>query len=223
MNKGKLIIFEGIDGSGKSSQYKRICEKLDNKSVEYKRIVFPRYENESSALIRLYLNGKFGMHPDDVNAYAASLFFAVDRFASYKDDWGKAYEEGKLIIADRYVTSNIIHQGSKLPDDELIPFFDWLYDLEFEKLRLPKPDCVIYLDVDIETSLRRMKRRNEKNNSSSDIHESDIKYLERCLQVAEKACSYFSWKRIPYIKDGMERELTEKNEEIFSIVCNEIS
>lgn len=137
MAKGKLIVLEGIDGSGKSAQYRRLCARFDEAGMAYHHIVFPRYDQESSALIRMYLNGAFGTHPSDVNAYAASTFFAVDRYASYRTDWGESYENGGLILSDRYTTSNAIHQGSKLPEAELPAFFDWLYDLEYGKMGLP--------------------------------------------------------------------------------------
>ena len=152
MAKGKLIVLEGIDGSGKSAQYRRLCARFDEMGMAYHHIVFPRYDQESSALIRMYLNGAFGAHPSDVNAYAASTFFAVDRYASYRTDWGEIYENGGLILSDRYTTSNAIHQGSKLPEAELPAFFDWLYDLEYGKMGLPRPDLVLYLDVDLPTS-----------------------------------------------------------------------
>jgi len=218
MNKGKLIVLEGIDGSGKSAQYRRLCARMEKDKIAYNHIVFPRYDKDSSALIRLYLGGAFGSKPGDVNAYAASTFYAVDRFASYRDDWGKIYENGGLILSDRYTTSNAVHQGSKLPDDELPDFFTWLADLEYRKMGLPEPDLVIYLDVDIETSLRRMRHREQRNHSKADIHEQDIAYLERCLRTADLACEHYGWHRIPFQKDGVEREADEKNAEIYSII-----
>lgn len=223
MKKGKLIVLEGIDGSGKSSQYRRVCEKLEKNSINYNHIVFPRYSKDSSALIRAYLNGEFGTNPGDVNAYTASTFYAVDRFASYKDDWGTIYENGGLIISDRYTTSNAIHQGSKLPDDELFDYFAWLEDFEYTKMGLPRPDMVIYLDVDIETSLRRMEHRQNSTNTKADIHEKDIHYLERCLEVAGKAADYYKWRRIPYLIDGVERDVEEKSNEIFRIIMETIN
>ena len=123
MAQGKLIVLEGIDGSGKSSQYRRLCKRMENDGIDYNHIVFPRYDKDSSALIRMYLAGEFGTDPNDVNPYAASTFFAVDRYASYKEDWGKAYEAGGLFLSDRYTTSNAVHQGSKLSDSELPAFF----------------------------------------------------------------------------------------------------
>ena len=218
MNKGKLIVLEGIDGSGKSAQYRRLCARMEKDKIAYNHIVFPGYDRDSSALIRLYLGGAFGSKPGDVNAYAASTFYAVDRFASYRDDWGKLYESGGLILSDRYTTSNAVHQGSKLPDDELPDFFNWLADLEYVKMGLPEPDLVIYLDVDIETSLRRMRHREQRNHSKADIHEQDTAYLERCLRTADMACEHYGWRRVDFMKDGAEREKQEKNDEIYAII-----
>lgn len=222
MATGKLIVLEGIDGSGKSSQYRRLCARMEKDGIEYNHIVFPRYDKESSALIRMYLNGEFGTHPGDVNAYTASTFYAVDRFASFKSDWGETYRNGGLIISDRYTTSNAVHQGSKLDDGELEAYFRWLSDLEYDKMGLPKPDMVIYLDVDIETSLARMEHRQNSTNTHADIHEKDIAYLERCLRTARKAAEYYGWVTVPFLKDGKERDIDEKNEEIYRIILDEI-
>ena len=222
MGKGKLIVLEGIDGSGKSAQYRRICEKLNRDSIAYHHIVFPRYDKDSSALIRMYLNGSFGDHPGDVNAYTASTFFAVDRFASYKQDWGRYYDEGGVILSDRYTTSNAVHQGSKLPEGELNDFFAWLEDLEYQKMGLPKPDLVIYLDVSIDLSLARMRRRQLKTNTHADIHEKDIEYLTRCLNTARKAAAYYGWHSVPYLVNGAERNIDEKNEELYQLILSEL-
>lgn len=218
MSKGKLIVLEGIDGSGKSAQYRRLCARMEKDGIDYHHIVFPRYEKDSSALIRLYLGGSFGSHPGDVNAYAASVFFAADRYASFRDDWGRVYEQGGLILSDRYTTSNAVHQGSKLPEEQLPEFFSWLSDFEYGKLGLPEPDLVIYLDVDLKTSLARMKRRQEKTNTHADIHEKDVAYLERCLRTADRAADYYGWTRIPFMQDGVERDVDEKNGEIYRLI-----
>lgn len=219
MSKGKLIVLEGIDGSGKSTNYKLLCDHLNKDGILYHSIVFPRYDQDSSALIRMYLNGEFGSHPDDVNAYTASTFFSVDRFASYKSDWGTLYEQGALIMADRYTTSNAVHQGAKIDKDQLPAFFDWLYDLEFDKMKLPKPDLVLYLDVDIDISLSRMRKREAQTNTNADIHEKDINYLERCLETATIACEHFGWTKIP-CRDacGNERSIEDIHENIYQCV-----
>ena len=231
MAKGKLIVLEGIDGSGKSAQYRRLCARFDEAGMAYHHIVFPRYDQESSALIRMYLNGAFGTHPSDVNAYAASTFFAVDRYASYRTDWGEIYENGGLILSDRYTTSNAVHQASKLPDGEREKYLDWLFGFEYGLLGLPepslvfyldvpteRPDLVLYLDVDLPTSLKRMQHRQEKLNTKADIHEQDEAYLENCLRIGRLAAAHYGWTVVPFMKDGAERALEEKHEEIFSIV-----
>lgn len=218
MPKGKLIVLEGIDGSGKSSQYKLLCERMKSDGIDYNHIVFPRYWEPSCALINLYLQGKFGSDPNDVNAYTASTFYAVDRFASYRDDWGEKYENGALIISDRYTSSNAVHQGSKLPEGELPAFFTWLADLEYDKMELPRPDLVIYLDVDIYTSLARMKRRQDATDTKADIHERNVGYLTRCLRTADIAADYFGWTRIKQKCGDVERSMEDINDEIYSAV-----
>lgn len=219
MSNGKLIVLEGIDGSGKSTNYKLLCERLSRSGVDYHSIVFPRYDQESSALIRMYLNGEFGSKPDDVNAYTASTFFSVDRFASFKNDWGRFYENGSLIMADRYTTSNAVHQGAKVDQEQLRDYFDWLYDFEFVKMNLPKPDLVLYLDVDLDISLSRMRKREALTNTSADIHEKDIHYLKRCLDTAQIACEHLGWNKIACRdQDGRERSIEEIQEDIFCYV-----
>ena len=218
MSKGKLIVLEGIDGSGKSTQYRMLRERFDREGIAYYSAVFPRYQEESSALIRLYLGGAFGDKPSDVNACAAAAFFAVDRYASYKQDWGTIYESGGLILADRYTTSNAVHQGCKVPEAELPAFLDWLYDFEYVRLGLPVPDLVIYLDVDIETSVARMRHREAKHHTLADIHEKDVEYLRACLRTGRAAAEHYGWRRVDFLRDGTEREKQEKNDEIFSII-----
>ncbi len=218
MKKGKLIVLEGIDGSGKSTQYELLCQRFEKEGIAVHNIVFPRYSEPSSALIRMYLGGEFGENPADVSAHAASAFYTVDRYASYKQDWGKIYEAGGLILADRYTTSNAVHQGCKVPEAELPAYFDWLYDFEYVHMGLPKPDMVIYLDVDIQTSLNRMRHREQRTNTQADIHEKDVQYLEKCLRTGEKAAAHYNWTRIACFKDGRDRDRMEKHEEIFSCI-----
>lgn len=215
---GKLIVFEGIDGCGKSTQFRLLCERCRAEGLEFRNIVFPRYDKDSSALIRLYLNGEFGKSPSDVNAYAASTFYAVDRYASFVTDWGDAYKAGEVILSDRYTTSNAVHQGCKLPEAQLSQFFDWLYDLEYNRMELPKPDLVLYLDVDVETSLFRMAQRRAEDGSSADIHEKDARYLAQCLELGHKAAAHYGWTVIDFRKAGAIRSAEEKHEEIYRIV-----
>ena len=157
--QGKLIVFEGTDGSGKATQSRLLCEELTRRGIPFRKLEFPRYQEESSALIRLYLGGAFGDKPGDVNAYAASVFYSVDRYASYKQDWGAYYEQGGLVIADRYTTSNAVHQTGKLPPKQRDGFLDWLFDFEYRLLGLPEPTRVLYLDMPTEATEQMMRLR----------------------------------------------------------------
>ena len=175
MSKGKLIVIEGLDGSGKATQAKLLAQHLASQGLPVREVAFPDYASDSSALIKMYLAGQFGSKPDDVNAYAASSFFAVDRYASYKTDWGRFYEEGGVVIADRYTTSNAVHQCSKLPPEQWEEFLHWLFDYEFHLLGLPAPDSVIYLQVDPAVSQRLMTARYHGDESKKDVHEKDTR------------------------------------------------
>ena len=218
MMQGKLIVLEGIDGSGKSTQYERLCKRLESEGVNFRRVVFPRYDKESSALIRAYLGGEFGARPSDVNAYAASTFYAVDRFASFKTDWQEYYCGGGIVFADRYTTSNACHQGSKLRPEERQKFFDWLYDFEFEKLALPRPDLVIYLDTDIEVSKHQMEIRQKMTATSADIHEKDFAYLASCLEAGRYAAEHYGWNRICCTQNGSMRSIEDIHEQVYAAV-----
>ena len=198
---GKLIVFEGIDGSGKSTQFKRLCGEFESRGIQFRSIVFPRYDKESSALIRMYLGGEFGSRPEDVGPYAASAFYAVDRYASYRQDWGDFYESGGLIITDRYTTSNAVHQSVKLPPEERPAFLEWLCDLEYIKFGLPKPDMVFFCDVDADISVNQIKKRG----LDTDIHEKDVRYLEKCAECARTAAEQLGWIRINCAPDGVMR------------------
>ncbi|MDO5548073.1 MAG: thymidylate kinase [Eubacteriales bacterium] len=204
--KGKLIVLEGTDASGKSTQFARLCQYCDDRQIEYRRLVFPRYHEESSALIRMYLGGEFGSHPDDVSAYAASTFFAVDRFASYRKEWKDYYENGGLILADRYTTSNAIHQASKLEGTEQKAFLEWLFDFEYRIMGLPAPDHVFFLDMPTEAVHELLIHREGKE---IDIHEKDIPYLKRCYDTASALAERFGWERIRCTENGAIRPIEE--------------
>lgn len=193
---GKLIIFEGLDGSGKGTQTELACQSLRQKGYDPLKITFPDYESDSSALVKMYLSGQFGQKPDDVNAYAASTFYAVDRYASYKTSWGAAYRSNSLIISDRYTTSNAVHQCSKLPPMHWDGFLEWLFDFEYKKLGLPAPDAVIYLAVDPDVSQRLIAERYNGDQTKMDIQEKDTEYLARSRAAAEYCARKLGWKRI---------------------------
>ena len=212
---GKLIVIEGTDGSGKSTQFSRMQEHLTSDGVAFRHIVFPRYKEESSALIRMYLGGEFGSNPSDVNAYAASSFYAVDRYASYKMDWGNWYEGGGMILSDRYTTSNAVHQASKEPAENRQAFWSWLYDFEYDKLGLPQPDLVIYLDVPTDFTEQMMRSRESATGTTADIHEKDMKYLATCRETGRSAANFYGWTMIGCVRDGQMRSIEDIHEEIY--------
>lgn len=218
MKQGRLIVFEGTDGSGKATQSKLLFERLLREGVDCRKLNFPRYGEKSAALVELYLGGAFGSHPNDVNAYAASTFYSVDRYASYKQDWGSYYEAGGLLIADRYTTSNAVHQGSKLPPGEQAGFFGWLYDFEHVRFGLPKPDLVLCLDMPIELTEQLMRRREAQTQTHADIHEKDGAYLRLCRETALRAAEYYGWHVIHCAKDGRVRSIEDIHNEIYACV-----
>ncbi|HIS52105.1 MAG TPA: thymidylate kinase [Candidatus Onthomonas avicola] len=215
---GKLIVLEGTDGSGKSTQFALLCRRLEREGRRFHRLVFPRYQEESSALIRLYLSGAFGAQPGDVNAYAASSFYAVDRYASYRQDWGRDYEHGGLILADRYTTSNAVHQGAKVPPQEREDFFRWLYEYEYGRLGLPRPDLVCYLDMPTELALSLLRSREERTHTQADIHERDGAYLAECRRCALSAANVLGWTVISCAAGGAPRGVEEIEQDIWSAV-----
>lgn len=194
--KAKLIVIDGLDGSGKSTQIDRIYDRLTANGEKVMKISFPDYANESSALVRMYLGGAFGDKPGDVNAYAASSFYAVDRYASYKQYWQKEYEAGTVIIAARYTTSNAIHQMSKLPKEEWDSYLEWLSAYEYGLLGLPKPDKVLFLNMSKEASDALLLKRYGGDESKKDVHERDRQYLENCANAANYAAKHDGWEVI---------------------------
>ena len=216
---GKLIVFEGTDGSGKSTQFSLLCAALAEQGREFQKIVFPQYQEPSSALIRMYLGGEFGSRPADVNAYAASSFYAVDRYASYKKVWGEYYEKGGLILSDRYTTSNAVHQASKVPEEEQETFLAWLEDFEYGKLGLPKPAIVFWLDMPIERAVANLRSREAATHTSADIHEVDTAYLETCYATAKRAAEFYGWQRIACVNEAGELRTPEEiHQEIMSLL-----
>ena len=215
---GKLIVFEGTDGSGKATQTALLCQTLTERGIPFRRLSFPRYQEESSALIRLYLGGAFGSRPGDVNAFAASTFYAVDRYASSTQDWGEFYRQGGLLIADRYTTSNAVHQTSKLPPEQRKAFLDWLFHFEYDLLELPRPTRVLYLDLPTELSEQMMRRREQETHTTADVHEQDEEYLRRCRENAAFVTEYCGWTKIDCARDGRIRS----REEIHALVLDQL-
>ena len=216
---GKLIVIEGTDGSGKSTQFRLLTQAVENMGFEFRKLVFPQYQEESSALIRMYLGGQFGDKPSDVNAYAASAFYAVDRYASYKKVWGEWYENGGLVLSDRYTTSNAVHQASKEPPERRGEFLRWLYEFEYDKLGLPRPDLTIYLDVPTAYTEQLMRAREAATGTSADIHEQDLGYLATCRQMGRAAAEFYGWTVIECVRDGAMRSIEDIHEEICAHVA----
>lgn len=217
---GKLIIIEGGDGCGKATQTDRLFARLAGENRPVRQISFPDYQSPSSALIKMYLAGRFGGRPQDVNAYAASTFFAVDRYASFKTSWGSWYEEGCIILADRYVTSNMVHQMVKITDvRERETFLDWLWDLEYVKFGLPVPDKVLLLDVPPACSEALLTGRTAKDGTDNkDIHEQDAAYLVRCHESYRAAAIRYGWQIVNCMDGSALRGIDDIHDEIFQAV-----
>ena len=214
MTKCKLIVIEAGDGSGKATQTKKLFEHLTSDGHNVKQISFPDYDSPSSSLIKMYLNGDFGSHADDVDAYAASTFYAVDRYASYKTNWQQFYKSGGIIIADRYTTSNMVHQAVKINDDsERDKFLNWLDDFEYEKLKLPRPDIVIFLDMPPEISERLIVERNKM-----DIHERDFDYQRRCYAAYKQIAAKFNWITIKCSEGNNPKSIESIHDDIYDAI-----
>lgn len=216
---GKLIVIEGTDGSGKSTQFRLLTESLERENRPFRKIVFPQYAEPSSALIRMYLGGEFGTAPGDVNAYAASAFYAVDRYASFKKVWGDYYRDGGLVVADRYTTSNAVHQASKEKPEDRENFLKWLYEFEYDHLGLPQPDLVLYLDVPTDFTETLLRGREAATHTQADIHERDSAYLARCRRMGRTAAEYYGWTVINCVRDGAIRSMEDIHEEIYRHVA----
>lgn len=214
---GKIVVIEGTDGSGKSTQILLLEQALKTRGVDYKRVTFPRYDKPSSALLSMYLNGEFGEKPSDVSAKAASVFFAVDRYASFMCDWKDYYAAGGLIICDRYTTSNAVHQTPKLPKSERAEYVEWLFDFEYATMGIPKPDKVLFLDMPPECALRLLEYR---QGDAGDIHEKDHNYLAECHKCAIEICNKYDWTRILCTENGKIKSQEKIAEEILGeLLC----
>lgn len=226
MSDYKLVVIEGVDASGKQTQTEKLYDNIKNLGINARKIEFPNYESETSSLVRMYLGGEFGNNAESVNPYTASAFFAVDRVGSIKCIWRDKLNETDVVIADRYVTSNMIHQASKIADvKEKEAFLDWVYDFEYNKLELPKPDLVIFLDMPVEYAQKLMLNRKNKINDSEikDIHESDINYLKKSYDNAVYVANKYNWHTISCVEDGKIRTIEDISNEILFVVKERLS
>ncbi len=219
---GKLIIMEGLDGSGKSTQTALLEEHLANKGIAFKKIKLPDYESKSSTLVNMYLGGEFGKDADSVNPYAAGAFYAVDRFASFKLKWKDDYDNSVLILADRYATSNSIYQMEKLDKCEWDSYLDWSEDFEYNKIGIPKPDLVIFLDMPIEISQKLMTKRYDGNEGKKDVHEANVEFLKKCRTSALYAAKKQGWKVIECSNGEVPLSIDEIHNKIAEIVDEEL-
>jgi dTMP kinase len=216
---GKFIAIDGLDGSGKGTQSEILAKRLTAEGKKVRLISFPMYENDSSTFVKMYLDGKFGDKPSDTNAFSASMFFACDRYISFVTDWKKDYiDKDTYIIANRYTSANAVHQLSKLPKEEWDSFISWLWDFEFSKLALPKPDKVIYLELPPKLSLSLVQSRSDSTGQKQDIHEKDKEYMSHCYDAALYSCEKLSWCKVKCYNGDTIRQIDDIAEEIYNEV-----
>ena len=210
-----IIDIEGTDGCGKKKQTELLYNYLVNQGFKVKKFSFPNYESKSSALVKMYLNGEFGENVNDINVYQASVFYAVDRLGTMINFNAKEYD---FVLFDRYVPSNMIHQSTRIKNKkEIDEFLDWVVDLEFGKLKLPKPDKTLFLDVPIEVSMRLARQREElKNGESKDILESDNSHLINAYEKAKYVAKKYNWIVIDCEKDSNIKTIDEIHKEILT-------
>ncbi|MDO5708253.1 MAG: deoxynucleoside kinase [Andreesenia angusta] len=219
---GKLIIIEsGVDGSGKATQTELLYNRLLENGNRVKRITFPNYDSDSSAIVKMYLNGDFGKNPEDVDPYISSTFFTIDRYASFKKEWEKYYNDGYIIISDRYTTSNMIHQSAKMDKiSDIDEYIEWLEDYEYNFYKIPRPDFVIFLDVDPETSFKLIEsRKNEIDGSDQkDIHEANKEYLKKSYRASKYISEKYNWNIVNCMDLYGMKSIEDINEKVYELV-----
>ncbi len=218
---GRVIVIEGTDSSGKETQTKRLFERLEIDGVKIKKLSFPNYESPACEPVKMYLAGAFGDKVLDINPYPVSTMFAIDRYASYKMEWENFYKNEGVVITDRYTTSNMVHQASKIENKEKKEeYLNWLEDLEYKKMNIPAPDLVIFLNMPTEMAVKLMAERKNKitGGKKKDIHEQDTDYLKKSYENACEIARKYEWKEIKCVDDGRLKTIEEIGEEIYSIV-----
>lgn len=218
---GKLIVIEGTDSSGKETQTRKLYERLETEITNVRKLSFPNYKSPACEPVKMYLAGAFGDNALDINPYPVSTMFAIDRYASYKMEWEKFYQDGGIIVTDRYTTSNMVHQASKIESiDKKNEYLDWLEELEYSKMGIPRPDLIIFLNMPTETAAELMAQRKNKitGEDIKDIHEKDISYLKKSYENACNIAKKYNWLEIKCVENGKLKTIDEIGEEIFSVV-----
>ncbi len=213
---GLFIDLEGLDGCGKTTQTELLCKRFEKENISYKKIKLPDYESDSSILVRKYLNGDFGKNANDVNAFAASVLFAADRFASYTEKWKEDYLNGTLIFSDRYTPANALYQMTKLEPEEWDSYLEWLFDFEYNKIGIPEPTMVVFLDMPVEVSQKLMTSRYKGDESKKDVHECDVEFLHKCRNSALYACKKYGWRVISCAQNNEPLSIEEINDKIYN-------
>lgn len=216
---GLFITIDGLDGSGKGTQSDLLCAWLREQGYRVKELSFPCYGQKSAVPVEMYLHGELGARPEDTNAFAASAFFSVDRYLSYRTDWKRdADDPDTVIISNRYTTANAVHQLSKLPKEQWQDFLAWLWDFEFARLGLPKPDVILYLEMLPEISMRLVEHRSAETGQKKDIHELSADHLEKSYQAALYASETLGWTRLRCFEGTEPRPIDAIHREITGIV-----
>ena len=222
---GKLFVIDGTDGSGKQTQFKMLQERLDKENIEYKTVSFPNYDSPSSSLVKMYLSGEFGENAKDVSPYIASTFYASDRYATFQKGYNEYYDNGGIILADRYTTANMVHQAGKIKDkEERQKFLDWLFDFEFNLYGLPKPTEAFFLNMPPEYAFKLMENRKNKftHEDKKDIHERDKNHIIDSYNAACDLVDQYNWYEVKCVKDENIRTIEDIHEEIFNEIKKHI-
>lgn len=222
---GKLFVIDGTDGSGKQTQFQKLQERLDKEGIEYKTVSFPNYDSPSSSLVKMYLSGEFGENAKDISPYIASTFYAADRYATYKKDLEEYYNNGGLILADRYTTANMVHQAGKISDEkEREKFLDWLWDFEFNLYGLPVPTEAFFLNMPPEYAFKLMENRKNKftHEDKKDIHERDKNHIIDSYNAACSLVDKYNWYEVKCVKENKLRTIEDIHEEIYNEIKKHI-
>ena len=222
---GKLFVIDGTDGSGKQTQLEKLKQRLTQEKIEFKSVSFPNYESPSSSLVKIYLNGELSEDPKEISPYIASTFYAADRYITFKKEYEEYYKNGGIIIADRYTTSNMVHQAGKIKDDkEREKFLNWLWDFEFNLYGLPIPTEVFFLNMPTEYALKLMENRKNKitKEEKKDIHERNQEHMKDAYNEACKLSKKYNWKEIKCVKDGKIRTIEDIHEEIYQEIKSKL-